>query len=495
MSDKSKSSVSKSLVAFNTSLASISFGTEWNDVEKSVDVTDRHIVGNVSAPHDFENHNYVRCFFEGNVISGFHMLHMDFKDTTFSSLEFRVCDVESSAFINCVFNNVIYTEGVFLNCTFQDCRFYGCNFNKVDLGNAFIKGCRISNCSFDNCKTENHVFEECLFSKTQFVACELQIDIVFKNYGLSRNLWFDCSIRNRRLREGGKVISEKEIDRYDAPENDLIAQLRMEYFRSDNFLEGNESLDVCLTNSSWLVGIHNDFTVGDKISQFVEFLINLWEEDEIPCHTLLLAHQMTSNLVEVLKSEEQELYRVLLTIMGTHMLLSRKVENYLYILDTMQRRLDGKPIVLIVNGPADEQYYKDILPQLFCSDGVSILKVKPHNSPSELYLSGITAVAWFLASLEKVRINIYTAEATETHSDSASCGLKKNNSSISISYDKGKMLELRTRALIPFSSLLVDFDLAVSTKIIGKFRRLVVTMLQDDTRKTSSATGDLKSIN
>lgn len=475
-----KDIVSVDLAEFKKSFSCADFDNDWENISQSVDITDQLLKGNVSSPHDFENHNFVRCFFEGNKISGFHILHMDFKDTTFSSSHFITCNIESSAFINCVFNDVVFFENVFFNCTFQDCRFYGCSFKNVDLGNAFIKGCRISNCCFDKCVTENHVFEECLFSVSKFKGCSIQIDAIFKNYGITSKQMSGCSIRNRRLRENGIILSLAELNSYAPPEDDLIAQLRWEYFKADTFINGNTLLDTCLSNNSWLVGLYNDFTLGDRVSQFVEFLINLWEQNEISCHTILLAHQMTNSLVEALRDNEQELYRVLLTIMGTHMLLSRKVESYLSVLDHMYNELSGKPLALVVDGPADTEYYKNYLPELFCAGDTEIVEVRPHNSPSELYVCGMTVIAWFLASLERFKLEAYAIQSMTSKNALHTSGGYGNRTSISLSYNKGKMLELRARALLPFSSMLVDMDLAVSTKVVGKFRSLIVGLLQDD---------------
>ncbi len=478
MVDEPKALLAGAPIVAGTSLIRVPFGTLVGVISDNTDVEDRHFTGDIVAPHDFENHNYVRCFFDGNVIANFHILHMDFKDTTLAGATIDACKIESSAFVNCVFNEVVFRRGTFFNCTFQDCRFFECRFEDVDLGNAFVKGCRISSSLFSGCTTDTHIFEECLFSKTKFVASELQIATILKNYGLSNLLLSDCRIRDRRPRESGRPLSQDELESFSVPPSDLIGRLRLEYFRSATFLDGNETLDACLTDHSWLVGLHNDFTIGDKVSQFVEFILNLWEDDELPCHTLLLAHRMTTNLVETLRSEEQELYRVLLTIMGTHMLLSRKVERYMLILDIVRAQLSDGIVVLVVNGPADPNYYVAFLPELFGKEHTRIVEARPHNSPSELYIYGAPALAWFLASLERFRLETYSSDRSSRGGRSSKALVPA--SEFALTYSKGQMLELRARALVPFSSILIDFDMAVSTRVFGKFRRLVVKMIQDD---------------
>lgn len=468
------------VVGIGTSLPFASFESGWDAISPSVDVSKYRLRGDVQAPHDFENHNYVGCMFDGNRISGFHMLHMDFKDCTFVVAQINACKIESCAFVNCIFEKSTFSSGAFHNCTFQDCRFFDCQFVDFNLGNAFIKGCRISESGFFRCATDNHVFEECLFSNSSFEYCELQIDTVLKNYGLSHALMVGCTIRDRRLREGGTPMVLDEIKAYPPPDRDLIARLRLEYFRAESFLGGSAALDDCLTNGSWLTELHNDFAIGDKIGQFIEFLVNLWERNELPCHALLLAHDMTRQLIDALQTleDEQEYYRVLLAVMGTHMVLARKVERFLLALEHIRDTLADRPFVLIVNGPADPDFYRNYLPELFCAGDTRILAAKPHNSPSELFLCGVTGLAWFLASLERFRLETYVAAASKTAATAV--GSADTGTALALSYKKGGALELRARAAVPFSSLVMDLDIAVSTKLIGKFRDLVVKMLQPE---------------
>jgi len=468
------------VIGIGASLPFVSFEREWSAISTNVDISKYRLRGDVQAPHDFDNHNYVGCMFDGNRISGFHMLHMDFKDSTFIVAYIDSCKIESCAFVNCIFERTTFSSGAFYNCTFQDCRFFDCRFVDFDLGNAFIKGCRISKSDFARCTTDNHVFEECLFSKSSFEYCEIQIDTVLKNYGLSQDLMVGCAIRDRRLREGGTPMVPDEIKMYSPPNHDLIARLRLEYFHANSFLRGSAALDDCLTNGSWLTELHNDFAIGDKIGQFVEFLVNLWEHDELPCHALLLAHDMTRQLIEALQTleEEQEYYRVLLAVMGTHMVLARKIERFLLALEYLQDTLADRPFVLIVNGPADPDFYRNYLPELFCAGDTRILAVKPHNSPSELFLCGMTGLAWFLASLERFRLETYVVAAGKTATTAV--GPADTGTALALSYKKGGALELRARAAVPYSSLVMDLDIAVSTKLIGKFRDLVVKMLQPE---------------
>lgn len=482
MVDNAPSAQMKSIVGIGSSLPFASFESGWDAISTSVDVSKYRLRGDVRAPHDFENHNYVGCIFDGNLIAGFHMLHMDFKDCTFILVRIESSKIESCAFVNCIFERTTFSSGQFHNCTFQDCRFFDCRFTDFDLGNAFIKGCRVSENVFTRCMTDNHVFEECLFSKPRFEDCELQIDTVLKNYGLSHALMAGCTIRDRRLREGGTPMTPDQIKAYSPPDHDLIAGLRLEYFRADTFLHGSTALDECLTNGSWLTELHNDFAIGDKIGQFVEFLVNLWERNELPCHALLLAHDMTRQLIEALQTleDEQEYYRVLLAVMGTHMVLARKIERFLIALEHLQDILAGRPFVLIVNGPADPDFYRNYLPELFCTGDTRILAAKPHNSPSELFLCGITALAWFLASLERFSLETYVAAASNNAATATTAGSSNSGTALALCYKKGGAFELRARAAVPFSSLVVDLDIAVSTTLIGRFRDLVVKMLQPE---------------
>lgn len=474
------------------SMRSASLEAGWDKTAYSTDIHDLRLTGAVRAPHDFTEHNYVRCLFDSNDINGIHMLHMDFKDCTFVGAMLRAGKIESSAFVNCIFENVTFSHEVFYNCTLQDCRFHNCKFEFSDLGNAFIKGCRISKGSFTNCTSDNHVFEECLFAQVPFTDCDIQIDTILKNYGLKRRLFDQCFIRDKRRREGGHPLPIEALDDAKLPDLDAIARLRLAYFKAGDFRDGADELDTCFNAGAWLRGVHNDFTAGDKVSQFTEFLTTLWEQDEIAFHAILMAHGMTSELVEWLRSlsEEGEYFRVLLSVMGAHMLLARKVERFLFVRNLLEQKAAGKPIVLIVDGPADPDYYKRLLPELFALPDVKIISAKPHNSPSELVVLGVPVIAWFLASLERARFEVATAslrdaETTINELPNTQKTQLLTTRGFAASYQKGGSLEIRAQALLPWSSILIDFDLAVSTKTMAKLRAILVRVL--DVRDTDKS--------
>lgn len=454
----------------------VSLESDWSNLSNLVDVNGWRISGSASSPHNFEHHNYIRCVFDDVLLEKFHMKHMDFKDCSFVETEIVSGMLESNAMVNCVFNKVKFHNEHFRNNTFQDCRFYDCEFTNVDLENAFIKGCRFSESTFSNCDTSNHVFEECMFHNVRFEGCELQSDVITKNYGLKATQFLDVDFRDKRKREGGVVKSLDEIVDELKAKSDPIGNLRLDYFLNGDFLSGSDALDQCLNEASWLKGQHNDFTVGDLISQFGEFIVSLWDKNELTAHALLMVHRLTGQLSENARqhSDEPEYYRASLNMMGTHMMMSRKVEEYHFALSNLQRQFSNGYYQVVVDGPANIEFYEQNYAVLFSLPDVHLQNAKPYNS-SILTISGLTFLAWFLGSLEKMKLQVY---ATDPKDGQTSSG-KAKKSQLVIGYEKDNLLEVRVATIIPRTSVIADFEMAVSTKFVGKLRQLIVTLIDD----------------
>jgi len=251
-------------------------------------------------------------------------------------------------------------------------------------------------------------------------------------------------------------------------------------------LSGSDALDLCLSEASWLRNQHNDFTVGDLISQFGEFIVSLWDHNEITAHALLMAHMLTGQLSENARkhAEASEYYRASLNIMGTHMMLSRKVEDYYFALSYLGNVFGERPYEVLVEGPDDVSYYHENFAFVFGIPAVQLHSAKPYNS-SILTVSGLVFLAWFLGGLKKVDLQIYSDKGKKSDPGLADFNPELeatpsvNRKKLQISYDKEKQLEIRAATIVPRTNIQIDFEMAVSTQFIGKLRSLIISLLDD----------------
>jgi hypothetical protein len=206
-------------------------------------------------------------------------------------------------------------------------------------------------------------------------------------------------------------------------------------------------------------------------------------------HTILLLHYITAVLTEVLPRED-DLQRVRMSLSGTHMILSRVVEEYLDALHVLTSELPDT-IIFLVEGPMDKEFFHRELYPWFDAESMQIAFLIEHNSPLEL---GITAseaavlvplVAAFLSTRTKFEIIRLRDQRLEKRPRKTKKGTRllpvpAAKEEALFSFEMGKRddparYEFKVRAV--FGSALVDFRLQVGTKFAGKVRKIMVDLL------------------
>jgi hypothetical protein len=265
------------------------------------------------------------------------------------------------------------------------------------------------------------------------------------------------------------------------------------YFLNGDLLSGGQEVDSAFDISNWLKLTHQPASFAQLIELMAEFLINAFEADEVDVHKILLLHDITRQMIAS-SSDDPIGNRIRLSFGGIHLALSRVVESYLSVLEQM---LDALPdrVRVLANGPPSKEYYEATLEDLLEHCGVGISDARPHNSPTEVefleLLPGgrVFLIALLLATFVRVELlgysNAFRKRATQKTSKKAKHvgkELVKNEEffelTAGMSAEKRRAYELRVKALMPMTSIILELKLSVSTQLIQKVRSIIVRILE-----------------
>jgi hypothetical protein len=330
--------------------------------------------------------------------------------------------------------------------------------------------------------------------KTTFARTDIQLQTLTSNFGLTLDDISGSRIRSGRDRESFKFLDAVDLqaelrhDRWSAME-----KLRIEYFLKPDFVQGSQYLDQALDLTRWTEVYNNPGSFVELLESFSEFMTHLYSSDRLTVHTILLFHNITSKLTDMLPQRD-DFHRLAMSLGGAHMILSRIVEEYLGCLDRILARSTSS-INLLVEGPFDKAYYSQALAPWFTLGEMSIDSLIEHNSPLELGVSAgdvaalIPLLAVFLAARTKIEIvklhdrNWGGPSQREKESPNhlfPSQQMQRRNQLLSISAgltpDSPRRYEIQVRSLLP-GSLLVDLQLQVGTQVIGKVRKIILDLL------------------
>jgi len=421
----------------------------------------------------------------------------DFKDTTIRNSRFRRARLGYSSFAE-----VTVQDSTFVNCEFPDTAMHDCEFSNVsffdcDLFNVLIKTSNFEFCHFENCRTNNKVFETSRFRDCSFDNSELQVDTIEDNYGLISSKYVG-KIRDGRLDGEFRRISASALSsQLKRQDTHPLKRLNIFYFLNEYLIYGSEYLDEALDVQSWSSRwFRSPGAYAVDLSQWVTFLLSLYETDQIPALPLVRLHSTAAQLAAWLSRGERHSQSVVL-IYGAHEALSRMVQKFLESLESLNQTVKDR-IVLVVEGGGDPEYYQRELAPLFERCNARIVSLTPHNSPWDLAIEFASKNhIFFLALLlaTRVRLQIYRVNARSESGASSSDTLDRGGVEDSGKNQKRKLttppprdtvfeISLPTggpppeNPILSWNTLLstnlaLDLRLDVGTKVAGHIKQIV----------------------
>lgn len=367
---------------------------DFNTIE-SIDFNISDIIQCELTGHLHKNHKFGRANMVRTKLTG-----ITARQVNFNRIDFKDCFIEDSFFEESSFEVGGMATSYLSNSTFKKCHFYdssitdtvfeNISFEKCDLSNLMIKSCRFKGCRFVNCKTSNKLFEMCLVIDNKFINTEIRNRTITDNFGLKCTDLFSSKIRVAHLQYKKKFLNKKDIEEL-IKNSDLnpFEKFKLSFFLNPHLVMGRELLDSALKYRTWLQLCKNSGTFGAILELFSEFLIDLYEKNNLPIHTLLLLHQTTSKFSDENNPENKDIsYTVLYkTILGVHMIMSRIVEEYLLVFKLLMQNISW-PIIFLVNGPLEKEFYTNKFSHIFARSTLKIAKIQRRNSPNELHITG-----------------------------------------------------------------------------------------------------------
>jgi uncharacterized protein YjbI with pentapeptide repeats len=455
------------------------------------DIIRTRITGTIPNLPNLSLSNFVESILAGIQAEDVDFGDCDFKDTLIKETSFRRCSFENATFATSFLADCEFIECRFYYAAAHSAEFFRVKFIDCDLQSVLMKSSKFVDCVFQSCKTNNKLMEMSTLDNSKFILTDIQLQTVTGNFGLISTDLVDAIVRSGRIRESHKTLSHDDIraelgnSRWSA-----LEKLRIEYFLAYDLRNGSDYLDQALDLTRWTRTYKNPGSFIELLEGFSEFLVSLYTNDRLTVHTILLLHYVTAVLTEVLPRED-DLQRVRMSLSGTHMILSRIVEEYL---DALHVLTSGLPdtVTFLVEGPMDKEFFQKELYPWFDAESMQIAFLIEHNSPLEL---GITAseavvliplVAAFLSTRTKFEIIRLRDKPLENERR-----LRKTKKGMRLppvpspkealfSLEMGKRddparYELKVRAV--FGSALVDFRLQVGTKFAGKVRKIMLDLL------------------
>ncbi|UCH95618.1 MAG: pentapeptide repeat-containing protein [Candidatus Aminicenantes bacterium] len=357
---------------------------------KTSDIIQCDITGHINSNHKFSKANIIRSRLTKITARQANFNRIDFKDcfiidSYFEGSSFEVGGMATSHLYNTTFRKCHYfdssiTDTVFDNITFEKC----------DLSNLMIKSCRFKECRFIECKTSNKLFEMSLVIDCKFIKTEIRNRTITDNFGLKNTDLFSSKIRVSHIKHKSRFLNrigiEELIDKSDLTH---LEKFKLSFFLNPSLVMGLNLLDSALRIRMWQKLLKNPGTFGTILELFSEFLLDLYEKNNLTVHTLLLLHSITSQLSDSDSTENKNISVTGLfkTILGVHMILARIVEEYLLVFKLLVQNVSW-PVIFLVNGPLDKEFYTNTFSHIFAKSTLKISKIQRRNSPNELHITG-----------------------------------------------------------------------------------------------------------
>lgn len=412
------------------------------------------------------------------------------------SVDFSRCDFKDNAFRNCRFKATRFagagfalntlSECQFESCNFfdtviQNCEFYDVEFCDCDLTSLVIKDCLFVRCHFKNCQTTNKLFEMCFLSGCRCEQTQLQLQTITENFGL-RAKEVSLPLRSDRLDHPHTVLDRDAIAGRLATETHPLARLTLHYFLNEDLLEGSEHLDAALDVGYW---IRNQSTAGSfsiVLTRFCEFLVHLHEHSEIAYLPLLHLHAVTGALAAAVPADTR-MRQAAFAVYGTHLTIARQIDDYMTAVNTVceSRRRNW---TFLIDGKHTRGFFRLELPELFLRSRPRIVSLVPHNSPWEMLLSfpSTAAVGIFFTLFLATRTRIELQQLLAESGPPRGRGRRTKSAQVAL-LTLGAAKGIDAKSLIHLKAnisptLVADFQLAVSTRCVGRVRKLILAWLK-----------------
>lgn len=441
-----------------------------------------NIIESVLDDFRAERVNFERCDFKDNAIRGSR-----FSDANFGSSSMA-------------YNTVLKT--VFERCSFHDTDIQNCEFDQTvfvdcDLRFLLIKACSFTRCEFRGCQTNNQVFEMCRLTDSVFVKTELQIQTVAENFGIVATK-YDGLLRDGRADGPHTKMEVNRIARMlRASEAPPLQKLNLQYFLEGTLLDGTHHVDDAIDLGSWMRMFRTAGSFAVVLNRWVEFLLGLYERDQLTIHAIIRMHSMTDGLLRGLGDSTPH-HQTIAAINGVHLSLSRIVDQYLVALEQCTGIAD-KEVSFLVEGHQHRRYYYRVLQPLFARTPARITKLVRHNSPWDLGLTFsqgsnvMLFMALFLATRTRIELNRISRKVEERSlagPPASTAGRRKRVSSsssdvpteslVAVEFGGGGKLrespQLRLKAYLP-GNLIAELKLDIAASKIAKLRKVVKDLL------------------
>lgn len=464
-------------------------------IQDRTDVINCTITGTARVEHELERHNFISCVLENANFRNLDLSGCDIKDTLLINCEFSDCKINSATHTASIYKATAFRRCNFHNAAITDSEYHEVEFVDCELDNVLVKNSRLYDCNLTGCLTATHVFENCIFVRTLFERSEVELRTLVSNFGLKSSLMIDNKVRDDRRSQTHVFIPKADIASAALSDrDDPLALLAVLYFTDGNLLGDAAGFDTAFDLRAWARMARQPASFAQLIELFAEFLVTAYDNDEVDMHKLLLLHDVTRQIAYD-RSPEAVGHRYAVSFGGIHLALSRLVEEYLDALYTMWNP-DRADLWVIASGPLSREYHANQLAPFLMHCGLQLGEIHPYNSVLLQLLEEVAggrffALAIILASFVRADLKIARASRRVLVSTAENSGLIATQVAVvqepfeffhvtsGMTGSKQRAYELRVRALVPTTSIIVDLKLAVATGFINRIRQCIVRIAED----------------
>lgn len=423
--------------------------------------------------------------------------YIDFKDSFVTNTSFSKTSFDYGAIINCRFTNVQFVASHFKNVSITGTKFFDTVFLDCDLTHMVIESCEFHNCKFTRCKTSNKLIELSLIENCTFNETNIQIETITHNFGVEYNNLHNSSIRDDLEVADYKIISKEELSQQLNLNSKFteVEKFRINFFLvPDILLVGGDSLDDTFKFENWIKLCQIPTTLINLLELYHNFIVNYYNHNKALFLLLLKLHDLTNKL----QIEFEDVAEIYQKVIGIHMSLSRLIEPFLLLTMTTVQSIE-REVVLLVQGPIEKKFYLTKLDFIFSCYDLTIINVKKHNSPNELFVEWsqykdiLPLVALFFATRIKIefsklstmqeQINGETIKLDEVKPEALREKEKKQLKALTFELgpdrDKKDLFGLRLKTIFP-GNLLFDIGLHLNTKVLSSSRKIILSILGKD---------------
>jgi uncharacterized protein YjbI with pentapeptide repeats len=466
---------------------------------KSLNIKNSTLTGVMNEKHLLNKTNIILSNLKDLEATNVNYTAVDIKDTHIDNSIFNDCRFNDSAIINSVLDSVNFVECSFKMTSITGTHFFNVIFEDCDLSNVVINTCQFINCKFKNCKTSNKIIEMSLLYESYFYKTDIYLESILENFGLTNASLEDSRVKigNSFLDNNDKLASSiNEI--INSNEHTAIDKFKLDFFTNPSILtDGSEFLDQTFNYTNWIDLCIIPKTFSLLLEFYSDFLFKNFDDNKVPVWGILKLHTMTGNLLEqeVLHND------VFRSVSGVHLSLSRFVEKfYSALIDTVITQNNNK-LILLVNGPLDKDFYSENLESFFDDTNLNILNVVKHNSPNELILSWLSIkdiipiISVLLATRFKVEFenlkDIRKKVNDVTTTELIPIDINNNHNhkdlqafSFELGFDENEsfLYQMKLKIITP-GDLLFRLRLGLNTKILGKVKKILISLLNDTAKK------------